>query len=316
MKIYVLHENDDWVVPLRAELEKRGLPYEEWFLNDGTIDITTAPPVGIFYNRMSASSHTRGHTYAPEHAKLVLAWLEAHGRRVLNGSQALRLEVSKIEQYLAFAKFSIEAPKTTAALGAEEIITAAEDFARDVGGDFITKHNRAGKGLGVKLFENTNQLRAYVDGPEFDQSRDGVTLIQQYIKSPEAFITRAEFVGGKFQYAVRVDTSQGFELCPADACRIDDAPSATDDRPMFEVLDSFDPLLIERYEALMTANDIHVAAFESIIDVNGRAFTYDLNTNTNYNAEAEMAAGISGMGALAEFLGDELAQAAALKDAA
>ena len=43
MKIYVLHENDDWVVPLRAELEKRGLPYEEWFLNDGTIDITTAP---------------------------------------------------------------------------------------------------------------------------------------------------------------------------------------------------------------------------------------------------------------------------------
>lgn len=316
MKIYVLHENDDWVVPLRAELEKRGLSYEEWFLNDGTIDITTAPPVGIFYNRMSASSHTRGHTYAPEHAKLVLAWLEAHGRRVLNGSQALRLEVSKIEQYLAFAQFSIEAPKTTAALGAEEIITAAEDFARDVGGDFITKHNRAGKGLGVKLFENTDQLRAYVDGPEFDQSRDGVTLIQQYIKSPEAFITRAEFVGGKFQYAVRVDTSQGFELCPADVCRIDDAPSATDDRPMFEVLDSFDPLLIERYEALMTANDIHVAAFESIIDANGRAFTYDLNTNTNYNAEAEMAAGVSGMGALAEFLGDELAQAAALKDAA
>lgn len=316
MKIYVLHENDDWVVPLRAELEKRGLPYEEWFLNDGTIDITTAPPVGIFYNRMSASSHTRGHTYAPEHAKLVLAWLEAHGRRVLNGSQALRLEVSKIEQYLAFAQFSIEAPKTTAALGAEEIITAAEDFARDVGGDFITKHNRAGKGLGVKLFENTDQLRAYVDGPEFDQSRDGVILIQQYIKSPEAFITRAEFVGGKFQYAVRVDTSQGFELCPADVCRIDDAPSAADDRPMFEVLDSFDPLLIERYEALMTANDIHVAAFESIIDANGRAFTYDLNTNTNYNAEAEMAAGVSGMGALAEFLGDELAQAAALKDAA
>ena len=43
MKIYVLHENDDWVVPLRAELEKRGLPYEEWFLNDGPIDITTAP---------------------------------------------------------------------------------------------------------------------------------------------------------------------------------------------------------------------------------------------------------------------------------
>jgi hypothetical protein len=27
-------------------------------------------------------------------------------------------------------------------------------------------------------------------------------------------ITRAEFVGGKFIYAVEVDTSGGFELCP------------------------------------------------------------------------------------------------------
>ena len=33
-------------------------------------------------------------------------------------------------------------------------------------------------------------------------------------------ITRAEFVGGRFLYAVEVDTSSGFELCPADACTV------------------------------------------------------------------------------------------------
>ena len=33
-------------------------------------DIRTGavPPEGVFYNRMSASSHTRGHRHAPEHA--------------------------------------------------------------------------------------------------------------------------------------------------------------------------------------------------------------------------------------------------------
>ncbi|MDD9878765.1 MAG: hypothetical protein OXR84_15125 [Magnetovibrio sp.] len=110
MTIHVLHENSEWVEPLRHELDRRGLPYAEWFLNDGIVDFQAPPPEGVFYNRMSASSHTRGHVYAPEHAKLVLAWLEAHGRTVLNGSQALRLEVSKVEQYLEFARFGIAAP--------------------------------------------------------------------------------------------------------------------------------------------------------------------------------------------------------------
>jgi len=306
-RIYVLHENDEWVVPLRAELQKRGLPFSEWFLNEGSVDFAAEPPEGVFYNRMSASSHTRGHAYAPEHAKLVLAWLEAHGRRVLNGSQALRLEVSKLEQYLAFQRFGITAPKTVACLGRDRIIAAAEGF----DGPFITKDNRAGKGLGVKLFHDTATLEAYLDRPEFELSRDGVTLVQRYIEAPEPFITRAEFVGGKFLYAVRVDTSEGFELCPADVCRIDDAfcpVGEGEERPMFEVLEDFSSPLIAKMEALLAANDIQVAAFEFIVDADGNAYTYDLNTNTNYNAEAEARAGVSGMGALAEVLGDELAK--------
>ena len=36
-------------------------------------------------------------------------------------------------------------------------------------------------------------------------------------------ITRAEFIGGQFIYAVEVDTSDGFELCPADACAVGEA---------------------------------------------------------------------------------------------
>jgi hypothetical protein len=42
------------------------------------------------------------------------------------------------------------------------------------------------------------------------------------------------------------------------------------------------------------------------VDRAGNAYTYDLNINTNYNADAEDAAGRSGMDAIAAFLGREL----------
>ena len=56
---YILHENDEWVEPLRHALDGEGIPYREWFVAEGSFDFSKAPPPGIFYNRMSASSHTR-----------------------------------------------------------------------------------------------------------------------------------------------------------------------------------------------------------------------------------------------------------------
>lgn len=42
-KIYVIHENEDWVIPLRAAFEKLNLPYEEWFIDHLTLDLSEAP---------------------------------------------------------------------------------------------------------------------------------------------------------------------------------------------------------------------------------------------------------------------------------
>ena len=70
-KIYIIHENDDWVEPLRKELKNISAPFEEWHLGKRNIDHLDKPPQGVFYNRMSASSHTRGHRYAPEHTAVV-----------------------------------------------------------------------------------------------------------------------------------------------------------------------------------------------------------------------------------------------------
>jgi hypothetical protein len=302
--VHVIHENHEWSQPLFDALQKQGTAYADWHMGEGLLDLSSTPPAGIYYNRMSASSHTRGHRYSPEYTAAVLNWLESHGARVINSEQALRLEVSKVAQYRALEACGVRTPTTFAALGSDAIIAAASRFS----GEFITKHNRAGKGLGVKLFQSVDAVTAYVDGPDFEPSVDGITLVQQYIKAPTAHITRVEFVGGKLMYAVRVDTSEGFELCPADVCEVGDAfcPTGESTGEKFEIIDGFEHELVPRFEALLAAHQVDVAAFEFIVDEQDRAYTYDINTNTNYNAQAEGRAGVSGMQTLAEYLGAEL----------
>lgn len=305
-KIHVIHENSEWTRHLTNRLDELNLPYEEWFLDQGTVDLTEAPPEGIFYNRISASSHTRNHRYAPELTESVLSWLEFHDRKVLNGTRALRLEVSKVNQYMALNASGIRTPKTIAAVGKDQIIQAAEKLDKPT---FITKHNRAGKGLGVQLFHSIDALKEYVYSDSFEEPLDGTTLIQEYIQSPDHSITRCEFIGGEFLYAVRVDTSEGFELCPADTCQIDDLfcpVGEQEESPKFQVIDGFDDGIIAEYLAFLRDNKIDVAGIEFIKDSEGVIYTYDVNTNTNYNKDAEAAAGQYGMLELAKYLGREL----------
>ncbi len=306
-RVYVIHENDEWVVPLRREFEVLGVPYAEIFPDRGLLDLGTAPPEGIFYNRMSASSHTRGHRYAPEFTGAVLAWLKRHGRTVVNGERALQLEVSKVAQYEAMRVFGIASPETVAVVGRENLAAAAER----IGYPVILKHNRAGKGLGVKLLLSEAALKEHIASDVFEESVDGITLVQRYIQATAPFITRVEFVGGKLLYAVRVDTSQGFELCPADACSIDAVASACPavaPGEKFQIVPDFDHPLLPAWQSFLAANGIGVAGIEFIEDAAGRAFTYDVNTNTNYNSDAEAKDGRRGMAAIAAHLGKLLGE--------
>ena len=305
-KIYIIHENQEWTEPLKVQLRTLGLPFEEWYLNRGQLDLSIPPPLGVFYNRMSASSHTRNHRYAVEHTAAVLSWLEGHGRRIINSSRALQLEISKVAQYAALDSHGIRTPRTVAAIRRTEILAAAQSFS----GPFITKHNRGGKGLGVRLFQQSDALQIYVDGPEFESPIDGITLVQQYIESPQPYITRCEFVGGQFLYALRVDTSDGFLLCPADECQTKDAFGLPAPTSKFHIVKDFDHPILERYRRFLADNETHIAGIEFILDRDGELYTYDINTNTNYNPTAEAGAGVSGMRRIAEYLGDELAEVA------
>ena len=127
-KIYIIHENDEWTEPLKKELKNINAPFEEWHLGKRNVDHLGKPPEGVFYNRMSASSHTRGHRYAPEYTAVVLNWLEKNNRRVINNSKALSLEVSKSLQYKELESCGIKTPMTIYCSNKESILKSANIF--------------------------------------------------------------------------------------------------------------------------------------------------------------------------------------------
>ena len=305
-KIYILYENEDWLVPLAQALDARGLPCEGMKVIEGGVELDKEPPQGVFFNRLSASAHTRGHTGSISLGGVILAWLEHHGRRVINGRNVIDLEVRKFDQYALLEAAGIKVPKTIATTGKTALIEAAESFAKEGDGKFIVKPNRGGKGLGVRLFESVQELKEALGQGEDDfASVDGIQLVQQYIEGKEKRILRNEFIGGAYYYSVEVNTEAVFELCPADACCIADAKPEGD---KFRILNGIEHPLRDKYAAFLKATGIEVAAFESIEAKDGTLYTYDINTNTNYNSTAEIAceADVDAYGRLADFLGQAL----------
>ncbi|ALJ19140.1 alpha-L-glutamate ligase [Microbacterium sp. No. 7] len=310
----MLHENAEWLDPFRRALDAEGVPFEEWDLVEGAIDLASEPPAGVFWSRISASSHTRGHRHSKDYARAVLSWLEAHGRRTVNGRRVLELEVSKVAQLAALRAAGIDVPRTVAVVGAGGVIAAAAGFPAP----FVIKHNQGGKGLSVQRIDDHADLPAALAAAE--PPVDGITLVQEYVRPAQPFITRVEIVGGELVYAITADTEHGgFQLCPADACAVDPVtgaflvpPGATSapvaGQSLFALRESrpgegFAHPIVADYLAFTRAHGIEVAGIEFIETADGRVVTYDVNTNTNYNADVEAVAPRSAPRALARYLG-------------
>ena len=182
----------------------------------------------------------------------------------------------------------------------------------------------------MHLMANEAALSSFIRSPTAREEApvDGIWLLQAYIQAERPVITRAEFIGGRFLYAVEVDTSAGFLLCPADECQtaIGDAncpvgssstPSPSSSAsppppPRFTVLEKgIEEELVVSLERFLASVGVDVSGVEFIRTAEGEPLVYDVNTNTNYNPQAEEKSGRagtdrSGPGALAKFLQQEL----------
>ncbi len=299
MTVYALHENPEWFPPFASAFDTAGLDWQEWLLITGYIDLDSTPPEGIYWNRLSGSSHTRGHGYSKDYTRAVQDWLQAHGRRVVNGRWVVEMEVSKVRQLTALKAFGIDVPRTIAVIGRDDLVSRAAEMPVP----FITKHNQGGKGLGVRRFDDLASFEAYATSDEFEEPVDGITLLQEYVQPRDGFITRIETVGYEYVYAITADAARGgFQLCPADACEVDEFGRPKEAPSLFALREGFEHPIIDRVLGFARKYQLEVAGFEFIESADGRIVVYDVNTNTNYNPDVEAVAPKSGPAEIARYL--------------
>ena len=234
---------------------------------------------------MSASSHTRGHPFAKDQTRGVLAWLEAHGRRVVNGRRVLELEMSKVDQLVALRAAGFDVPRTIAVAGSARAGRGGPEAARPV-------HQQAQPGRQGPRRSAVRQPRRVRRLPGVARATRRRSTGSRCSRStwwrPQPRITRAEIVGGEFVYAITADTARGgFQLCPADACAVGGRPRDRRSRACSRCgrASTPDHRPVRRRSPAGTGS--RSPGFEFIETADGRLVTYDINTTTNYNADIE-----------------------------
>src|ERR1044072_5788648 len=110
--LIVIHEHPEWQKPLFAALEHRGVSFAAYDLKRNAFDPTRLPRARLYFNQASPSEYVRGNTRAVPLALALMRSLETGGARVLNGSRAFALELSKSAQSALLFHLGIDHPRT------------------------------------------------------------------------------------------------------------------------------------------------------------------------------------------------------------
>src|SRR5436305_5168810 len=112
--LVVLFEHPEWQKPLFAALERRGVRFGKYDLKQGAFDPSELPGAPLYFNQASPSAYVRGNTRAVPFALALMRSLELGGARVLNGTRAFSLELSKSAQTALMQRICIAHPRTLA----------------------------------------------------------------------------------------------------------------------------------------------------------------------------------------------------------
>jgi glutathione synthase/RimK-type ligase-like ATP-grasp enzyme len=213
--------------------------------------------------------------------------LELGGARVLNGSRAFSLELSKSAQAALMHRLGIAHPKS---LAFNDVETAIAKW----GGRWpaLIKPEQGGSGARMYLLNSADELRRLLrDQPEL-WLPDNLLLLQEYFPvDPAHGIVRMEFLGGKLLYAMRVISHGAFNLCPSEVCNPErgEGTCAVPETPAAAPVEFFPypdvpATAVETGERLMEAGGLDVGGIEYLEAADGRLIFYDINANSNLRA--------------------------------
>src|SRR5258708_5257765 len=112
--LIIIYEHPEWQKPLFRALEHRGVAYGTFDLKRAAFDPDAIPEARLYFNQASPSAYVRGNTRAVPLALSLMRALELGGARVLNGSRAFALELSKSAQSALMHRLGIAHPRSLA----------------------------------------------------------------------------------------------------------------------------------------------------------------------------------------------------------
>src|SRR6201984_3927337 len=113
LPLAVYYEHPEWFRPLFAEMDRRSIHYLRIDAGCHVYDVTaTGRKYALFFNRMSASAYLRGNAQGIFFTRDYLAHLERIGTRVINGSKAFSIEISKAAQIALLHSLGLAAPRS------------------------------------------------------------------------------------------------------------------------------------------------------------------------------------------------------------
>jgi hypothetical protein len=304
--LVVLYEHPEWQKPLFAALDRRGIRYAAFDLKRAAFDPDHVPQAPLYFNQASPSAYVRGNTRAVSLALSFMRSLEFGGARVLNGSRAFALELSKSTQAALMHRLGIEHPRT---LAFNDVDAALVQWSARW--PALLKPEQGGSGARMYLLQEPAELvRLLRDRPELWLPDNLLTLQEYFPVDPAAGIVRMEFLGGELLYAMRVISHGAFNLCPSEVCNpadgsghceIPDAPAPV--KPVeFHPYREVPAAAVDAGKRLMAAGGLDVGGIEYLEAAGGRLIFYDINANSNLRAPIGQAFGFDPFERVVDFL--------------
>src|ERR1700693_4425585 len=153
LDLVVLFEHPEWQKPLFSALERRKIRYGRCDLKKAAFDPDSVPEAPLYFNQASPSAYVRGNTRAVPFCLSLMRTLEIGGARVLNGSRAFSLELSKSTQAALMQRLGVAHPRS---LAFNDVDTAIATW-----GDnwpALIKPEQGGSGARMYLLHSADEL--------------------------------------------------------------------------------------------------------------------------------------------------------------
>lgn len=258
---------------------------------------------------ISGKSVVRGNTRAVPLALSVMRSLELGGAKVLNGSPAFSLELSKSTQAALMHRLNIAHPRTLAFNDVEAALARWDDR-----WPALLKPEQGGSGARMYLLNSPEELvRLLRDNPDL-WLPDNLLMLQEYFPvAPAQGIVRMEFLGGELLYGMRVVAHGAFNLCPSEVCNPEtgeshcEVPAVRPSIPVeFHPYPEVPTAAVDAGKKLMTAGQLDVGGIEYLEAPDGRLIFYDINANSNLRLPIGQAFGFNPFERVVDFLVDRI----------